>query len=101
MNPRSKSLTQAVCDTITASAAAPTMSVQSNATTCTNRFTVRLPPGTWSERLPDAEMNAPSTSLGLAVDQEALDRGQLVPEIRADRADRSAVPKAGADRVPT
>src|SRR4029079_1240870 len=102
MNPRSHSLNQVVCDTITAMAVTPTINVQMNATTCRNlRPTVMTSPPL--ERLTDAEVNAPVARFGFAVDSQVIDPIQLISEIDPRRTDRGEVSQArphGVDQRP-
>src|SRR6266508_4943223 len=112
MKPRSHSLNQAVCVTMTAIEATPTTSVQMNATTCKERraidiignvlrchgprrhrdteehqlFDLRASVPPWlvsSERLTDREVDAPVAALGVAVDAEVVDGIDLVAEVDA------------------
>src|ERR1700682_1391511 len=52
-----------------------------------------------SERLSDAEVNAPATCLGRAVHEQAINRIELVAEVEAYRTDGRPIAQANADRV--
>ena len=97
MKPRSHSLNQVVCVTMTAIDATPTISVQRKATTWSERLATTSADLT-SERLTDAEVHAPAPLLRLAVDEQALDRIQLVADVEARRTDRRQVAEARARR---
>src|SRR5580765_2734975 len=96
MKPRSHSLNQAVCVTMTVVAAKPTISVQRNATTWTNlRATVMSS----LECLADAEVNAPVARFRFAVHFQVRDAVQLISEVDARRTDRRQISEAGPCRV--
>src|SRR5215208_1852315 len=90
MKPRSHSLNQVVCVTMTTIDATPTISVQMNATTCRNlRATVMA----ILKRLADAEVNAPVARFRVAVYPQVGKAIQLVAEVDARRTNRCQVPE--------
>src|SRR5688500_6116909 len=105
MNPRSHSLNQAVCVMMAAMDATPTTSVQMKATTCSERrisdMSIRddIRPAR-SEGLSDGEMEAQRPLLRGTVDQEAINRVHLEPDVDADGANGRQVAQAGADGDP-
>ena len=54
---------------------------------------------TASEGLPDAEVHAEAPLLRLAVDEQPLDRIQLIADVEARRTDRRLVAEPGPDGV--
>src|SRR4026208_239440 len=102
MKPRSHSLNQVVCDTMTTIAVTPTIRVQRNATTCRNfRATVMM--RTALERLTNTEVNTPRARFRLAVHLQVRNAIQLIPEVDARRTDRREITQPwprGVDESP-
>src|SRR5215207_4992031 len=94
MKPRSHSLNQVVCVTMTAIDATPTTRVQIKATTWSERRVSDI-----LEGLADAEVNAHAPFLRETVDEQPLDGIQLVPDIEPHRTDRRLVADPGPDGV--
>src|SRR5690349_20569880 len=94
MKPRSHSLNQVVCVTMTAIDVTPTISVQRKATTCRDRRAADI-----SEGLTDAEVDAPVALLRITIDPEVVDLRQLVAEIESRRSNRREIAQARTDGV--
>src|SRR3954466_15449162 len=115
MKPRSHSLNQVVCVTMTAIEVTPTSKVQMKATTWSERLATDIcsaPLGLglclfensgsrrWAlEGLTDAEVHAPAALFGRAVDEQTFERIELIPEVHTDRTDWSQVAQPRADGV--
>src|SRR5215510_6891029 len=96
MKPRSHSLNQVVCDTMTAIAVTPTISVQMNATTCRNLRAMVI---SCLKRLADAEVNAPRACLRFAVHLQVRDPVELISKVDACLTDRREISESGSGGV--
>src|SRR5215218_9466186 len=76
---------------MSASATTPMSSVPTRAKTCRLRRRTFMTPGFRSKGLTDAEMEAESPRLGLAVHEQSVNRIELIAEVGADRSDRRVV----------
>src|SRR6185503_17458370 len=97
MKPRSHSLNHVVWVTMTTIAVAPTISVARKAMTWRKRLVYDITAPA-SECLPDAEVHPEAALLRLPVDEQSVDRIQLIADVEPRRTDRRLIAEAWTHR---